>query len=262
MKQALCIAALLTAGSVAAQNLDLQYQGRIVEVVDPLGLFSGINLGLAADGIIGLDLGADDQFDGTIPASIGFNLGLFAATAFVTEIADVTFEGVDVVAVVADNLPLGDNGEPLDFFVTQGSVFSGDFSGLIKSTFNGGDDLFTGTTIGIADTLTLSNLESAEVTIEFTILNDGVVPGPDLTPDDVTTSRVTIQIINLSSGGSRIADLVCPADTNENSEVDFGDLNAWVALYNLGDFRADINRDGQITPADFGAWIVAFNNGC
>ena len=55
---------------------------------------------------------------------------------------------------------------------------------------------------------------------------------------------------------------VCKADTNRNGVLESGDLTAWIAGYNRGDFIADQNNDLAVTPTDFTAWIANFNNGC
>lgn len=55
---------------------------------------------------------------------------------------------------------------------------------------------------------------------------------------------------------------VCKADTNRNGALEAGDLTAWIAAYNRGDFIADQNNDLSVTPTDFTAWINNYNEGC
>jgi len=55
---------------------------------------------------------------------------------------------------------------------------------------------------------------------------------------------------------------VCKADTNRNGVLEAGDLTAWIAAYNRGDYIADQNNDLALTPTDFSAWIAAYNQGC
>ncbi|RNC80332.1 MAG: hypothetical protein ED559_00500 [Phycisphaera sp.] len=55
---------------------------------------------------------------------------------------------------------------------------------------------------------------------------------------------------------------ICKADTNRNGTLEAGDLSAWIAAYNRGDFIADQNNDLNVTPTDFTAWVNNYNNGC
>ncbi|MEO1718524.1 MAG: GC-type dockerin domain-anchored protein, partial [Planctomycetota bacterium] len=127
--------------------------------------------------------------------------------------------------------------------------------------FEGDDSVFDTTgTDGVAD-LQLEELDSAEITIEFRTRFEGLDPDIADLLGLLEQNTIRIELLSLTGNGSRIA-LGCPADTNENGEIDFGDFNAWVSLYNAGDYRADQNLDGAVTPGDFNAWLLAFQSGC
>ena len=54
----------------------------------------------------------------------------------------------------------------------------------------------------------------------------------------------------------------CPADINNDGELNFFDVSAFVALFNAGDPAADFNGDGQANFFDFADFLSAFNAGC
>jgi WD40 repeat protein len=55
---------------------------------------------------------------------------------------------------------------------------------------------------------------------------------------------------------------LCRADLNNDGELTFDDIQAFVALYNANDPRADFNSDGEWTFDDIQAFIAAYNAGC
>lgn len=246
-------AAACTASAVSAQTeLELLYSGRIIEIVDPTGHFDDASIGQLASGRFLLNLDADD-----IPDNPGGgvsndpDVGLFEALEFDTAYGDRSFDSFLVFAAVFNN-KFNSMGERFDAFEIDGTVdFSATEATSLKGVFEGNDQLFHDTGIDGASKLHLDNLDKAEVTIEFSEFD-----GPN-----AETSTVTIEVLNLTAGGNRV-DLVCPADTNENGEIDFGDFSVWIDLFNNNDYRADINLDGEIDQTDFTAWLNAFNNGC
>ncbi|MCC5823880.1 MAG: hypothetical protein JJU44_11400 [Planctomycetes bacterium] len=54
----------------------------------------------------------------------------------------------------------------------------------------------------------------------------------------------------------------CPADINNDGQLNFFDVAAYIALFNAGDPAADINNDGQLNFFDVAAYIALFNAGC
>ncbi|MEL6797486.1 MAG: GC-type dockerin domain-anchored protein, partial [Planctomycetota bacterium] len=134
----------------------------------------------------------------------------------------------------------------------------GQFGGILRARFVGSTDVLGTADINGATELRLSNLRTAELTIQFNTI-DGI-PG---SPDAVLLSNiVTVQLLSLDTPQDRVATFVCLADSNEDGAVDPADFNAWVQLFNTNDFRADTNLDAEVTPADFNAWILAYNAGC
>lgn len=254
MKQALCIAALLTAGSAVAQTSTLQYQGRVTSIVDDLGVFDGVSLGLIASGTAVIDLEADDL---VIDIAGADQIGGFPVVSIDTTVGEETYAGDTPAALVLDDVFSNDfpGIDPVDFLLFGAGIqLASTDDSFLGFDFQGSGDLFSDAGIDNVTILDLDNLEFAEVTIEFRNNNGD---------DTFSVSRLTIEVLTLTvDGAGRNVTLTCLPDTNENGEVDFGDYNAWVQLYNAGNFRADMNLDGDVTPADFNGWIQAFNRGC
>lgn len=55
---------------------------------------------------------------------------------------------------------------------------------------------------------------------------------------------------------------VCPADTNNDGNLDAADFTYWLLAFNTGLPACDQNADGLCTPSDFTAWIASYNAGC
>lgn len=54
----------------------------------------------------------------------------------------------------------------------------------------------------------------------------------------------------------------CPADFNEDGNVNTMDFISFLNAYNLGDSSADFNEDGTLNTLDFLAFLNAYNAGC
>lgn len=54
----------------------------------------------------------------------------------------------------------------------------------------------------------------------------------------------------------------CPADTNENGELDAGDFGAWLRAFSDQDPIGDQNSDGRFDDRDYAAWLSNFERGC
>ncbi len=243
----------MAAGLAAAQTTTLQYQGRVTSIMDDLGVFEGVALGLAASGTAVIDLDSDNfviDIDGANQANA------FPIVSVDTTVLDDTYTGVMPAALVLDDLPPSDPaGDPVDLLLIGAGIeqpIADD--AFLGFDFQGSGDLFSDAGIGNATQLDLNNLEVAEVTIEFRNDNgDGTF--------SVSTLIIEVLTLTVDGAGGEIT-LACLPDTNENGEIDFGDFNTWISLFNAGDYRADINLDGDVTPADFSAWIAAYNRGC
>ncbi|MEL7484687.1 MAG: GC-type dockerin domain-anchored protein, partial [Planctomycetota bacterium] len=174
-----------------------------------------------------------------------------------TTIDSTTFvaDAGSAAALVIDDVISADDGSLVDALAIAGALGTPNVDdNFFSVNFFGGDNLFSDTGIGNVTVLDLDQIDTAEVTIEFRNF------GPD---GDDTVSRITIEILTLTvDGAGRSITVTCLPDTNENGEIDFGDFNAWIGLFNADDFRADINLDGDVTPADFNAWVTAYNRGC
>ena len=252
LKTAAVLAAASTTG-VAAQSTVLQYEGRVTAIVDELGIFDGVSLGLAASGSAVVDLEAEDL---VIDIAGADQIGAFPILSLDSSVADQVYTGESPAALVLDNVFSNDfpGTDPIDLLLFGAFIGQSDADDTyLGFDFQGSDDLFTTAGIDNVTRLDLSNLEFAEVTIEFRNFNDD---------DTFQTSRLTIEVLTLSVNGTGGITLTCLPDTNENGEVDFGDYSTWIALFNAGDYRADMNRDGEVTPADFGAWVAEYNSGC
>lgn len=56
--------------------------------------------------------------------------------------------------------------------------------------------------------------------------------------------------------------LPCAIDLNDDGQLNFFDVNAYIELYTAMDPAADMNNDGQFNFFDVTAFVVAFQNGC
>jgi hypothetical protein len=67
--------------------------------------------------------------------------------------------------------------------------------------------------------------------------------------------------INLDDA-SKYVGLLCPADFNRDSQVDFFDYLDFAAAFDIGDSSADFNRDAQVDFFDYLDFAAAFDAGC
>jgi hypothetical protein len=56
--------------------------------------------------------------------------------------------------------------------------------------------------------------------------------------------------------------LPCAIDLNDDGQLNFFDVNAYIELYTAMNPAADMNNDGQFNFFDVTAFVVAFQNGC
>lgn len=54
----------------------------------------------------------------------------------------------------------------------------------------------------------------------------------------------------------------CPVDLNNDGELNFFDVSAFIVGYSAGDLAMDFNNDGDLNFFDVSAFIVAYTNGC
>ena len=272
---AVLAAAGCTSAATAQDTVAYQYQGRVVAIDDPAGVYAdtGIALGDIATGTFEIDLEATvqqdavDIFGDLFGDQFNYEIGSFAALALTADLGPLNIDTADVRGQVLDGV--FQINERRDVFSISGGAtlptdlpgYDGVLPGGLRGIFEGDDSVFATTgTDGVA-ALQLEELDSAEITIEFRTRFEGLDPDIADLLGLLEQNTIRIELLSLTGNGSRIA-LGCPADTNENGEIDFGDFNAWVSLYNAGDYRADQNLDGAVTPVDFNAWLLAFQSGC
>lgn len=272
---AVLAAAGCTAAAAAQSTVAYQYQGRVIAIDDPAGVYAdtGIVVGDIATGTFEIDLEATVQQDAVnvfgdlFGDQFNYEIGSFAALALTADLGPLNIDTADVRGQVLDGV--FQINERRDVFSIAGGAtlptdlpgYDGVLPGGLRGIFEGDDSVFDTTgTDGVAD-LQLEELDSAEITIEFRTRFEGLDPDIADLLGLLEQNTIRIELLSLTGNGSRIA-LGCPADTNENGEIDFGDFNAWVSLYNAGDYRADQNLDGAVTPGDFNAWLLAFQSGC
>ncbi|MEO1585284.1 MAG: hypothetical protein AAFR96_12040, partial [Planctomycetota bacterium] len=218
------IATLLAAGlatTAAAQNeLTLEYTGRVVEITDERDLFPDVEAGQIYTGSITFDLGTTDTFaDASI---LPVDLGFFEVPQINAEGNGRSFDGVEPFAFITNDGPAFTQ-SPLDPTISdsiyiQSLAFLDDgTNGNVIAEFVGGTDLFEDTGPDNAVELRFENLDRAEVTIEFSILDDFFSPNPT-----ITRSFYVIQILEITNQGNTLTAPVCLPDTNENDEIDFG----------------------------------------
>jgi len=56
--------------------------------------------------------------------------------------------------------------------------------------------------------------------------------------------------------------IICPADLNQDGNIDVLDFFAFIGFFNAGDPAADLNGDGAIDVLDFFEFILDFQTGC
>ncbi|MEL7485558.1 MAG: hypothetical protein AAFN41_14545, partial [Planctomycetota bacterium] len=160
MNKSLCLLASaglsISAGFASAQPFELGLQGRVIDIVDPSGVFAGIEVGQIVDGVIELDLGAANTLDGADFSSGGVEIGLFDALGFNLELPSADFVGDAPLLVVLDDIDSFPGiGDTVAVFADLLEVPAGTEAAVIAE-FNAGPDLFTGTTPDQAATLDLT----------------------------------------------------------------------------------------------------------
>jgi hypothetical protein len=76
-------------------------------------------------------------------------------------------------------------------------------------------------------------------------------------------SRVsTMAILVCAAAQCAFASPFCPADLNNDSQLDFFDLSSFIEFYLDSDPQADFDNDNRFTFFDISAFITAFSEGC
>ena len=225
------------------------------------------------DGMIGT---ADDDFDTGLfraiydPALNGYNLDLLLQTGQVFTSANTGLDYVITFLDIADA-----NSSSSGTFFGHNTTFDG-FPGLADPSdpanhFNLGGLAFAASMIydsnadGTFDTLTgdenysylfyVQPLGGSNIT---DCNNNGIDDATDIangTSTDINGDGIPDECIGQSTR-------LC-ADVNNNGVVEASDFSAWIAAFNVLNYRADQNGGGlgAVTAADFTAWIANFNLG-
>lgn len=60
----------------------------------------------------------------------------------------------------------------------------------------------------------------------------------------------------------RLASSLCPADMDDDGDVDSIDMADYTSMYFAGDSAADMNKDGSVNYTDFSMFVDAYLSGC
>ena len=97
------------------------------------------------------------------------------------------------------------------------------------------------------------------------------IPSPN-SPEGVATGDfdndgdIDVIEVDLFSGFrvhlNRCIEADCPADLNDDRELDFLDISAFLVAYNADDPLGDINGDGEFDFLDISAFLASYSAGC
>jgi hypothetical protein len=82
---------------------------------------------------------------------------------------------------------------------------------------------------------------------------------------DPERGEISIQLLEALNSTPYIVlgdDLPCPADLNDDGELNFFDVSAFLTAYQAMDPVADFNDDGEFNFFDVSAFLVAYQQGC
>ena len=285
------LALSMTAG-VHAQVQTFELQGRVVALVDDLGVFTGVAVDDEASALLRYDPGADplapiDAFGRAefeiqaLSASFG-GVGYNPIGPSYGQIAVGTdaFDGLseDVIGLLPPEF-FGVGADSARFFGSLAPI-GGANSASINATFTGPTDWLDGGQLPGEEIFTSNIIETGNVVVSYATIgfvevpcNDENATGPCFTLDLVESTAV-IEVESVSSGGVTLwvaagveeEDETCFGDLNNDGTTDLGDFGVFGAAFGsvLGELNfnadCDFDGDGDVDLGDFGAFGNAF--GC
>jgi hypothetical protein len=267
------IASILV-GTAGAQDVTLSYSGDVIEVVDPLGLFDGVDLGEAVSGVLSFNP-AQDQSDPGLPLP---GLGFFEGISVTAQLGGSIYEPLDatnVSVIIGNDLPpIGvtpPSTDVVDIFQLSAPIEAPDGANTspfeltqsnIRAVIQGDPSWIADTsTIPDSDSLGLDNTLSAEVVIEFRQFS---FPGTNGEPFSEEASFVIVRLNTLEDADGGIVTIGCRAFQmiTPVGVGDFFDVSEFISAFGSGSSAADYNADGEINFFDVSLFVNDFTTSC
>ena len=180
---------------------------------------------------------------------------------------------------VVDGVPLVGNAADIAIDNTNRVLFTWNS----QSSTNRTRTVFLGTAPDLASSTAILRLDqevdtTGDGVADYTVFGINIGAGPGLTLSENGPVYLSVQLVPIGGGGDLEAIIAiggggepeCPADWNEDTTVNSGDisafLTAWLASVQFGNLNADFNGDSAVNSGDISAfltaWLDAVQNGC